>query len=214
MKKLFYIAFSALIIALPNNKNYCQELDAHVTINMDRLEYEARTNVSTMKGDLERYLNNQRFTKIEWNGPKIPLEITIYLTGGSNNRYSGKLYMISKRYLDGPGDRQSMATKFFDEKWDFEYARGANLSYNPLIFDPFRSLIDFYSLLAVGYDLDTYTELEGTPIFEIAKNLVLLGSSQNVDGYQTYSQQGDLTRYNLVSELTDIRLEPFRKLIF
>ncbi|MFW5663223.1 MAG: DUF4835 family protein, partial [Bacteroidota bacterium] len=129
------------------------------------------------------------------------------------NRYDARLFIASKRYLYGQ-EGQSITLRLIDDKWSFEYARGAIHTYNPLRFDPFISLIDFYLLLIIGYDLDTYGVLDGTNIYEQAKAIVRLGAGQNAQGYETFSNPGEFTRYNLVSELTDQRFEPFRTLTF
>jgi hypothetical protein len=42
---------------------------------------------------------------------------------------------------------------------------------------------------------------------------LLLGANQGVDGWGTYAAPGELTKYTLISELTDPRYHNFRKLI-
>jgi len=209
---LAFIVFALLISY--NSKS--QEIDAEVNVNLEQLPFESRTYVSSMADDVERYLDNEKFTDIEWSGDPIPVSITIYLEGGYNNRYTAKLLIMSKRYLDGPGDvaGMSVVTKFFDQNWSFYYDRGGSFSYNPMVFDEFRSLLDFYILTIIGFDLDTYEELGGTDMFTQAKNILSLGASNQADGYDTYSKPGEYTKYNLVAELTDLRYNDFRKLMF
>jgi hypothetical protein len=62
--------------------------------------------------------------------------------------------------------------------------------------------------------MDTYEELAGTPMYEVARQLCLLGASNNGPGYKTNSQPGEFTRYNLVTEMVDLRFEDFRRLLF
>jgi len=215
--KLYQYLLVLLTISLfitYNSKS--QEIDAEVTVNIEQLPFESRTYVSSMADDVERYLDNERFTDLEWEGEPIPVGITIYLEGGYNNRYSAKMLIISKRYLDGPDEVPGMTivTKFFDQNWSFYYDRGASFTYNPMVFDEFRSLLDFYILTIIGFDLDTYEQLGGTDVFSQAKNILSLGASNQVDGYDTYSKPGEYTKYNLVSELTDLRYNEFRKQMF
>ncbi len=215
MKSALYTVVTAIFIFLSFSQlSKAQELDATVTVNMEQLPFEARTNVSSLESDLKNYINNQRFTNVDWQGSKIPVDITIYLSGGADNRYSGRLLVVSKRYLEGTDGGQSPEIKLYDTKWSFEYGLGAYLKYNPNTFNEFNTLIDYYMLLVIGFDMDTYGELEGSKAFEAAKNLVLLGSSYGADGYQTQSNIGDFTRFNLVSELTNFRYDDLRKLFF
>jgi hypothetical protein len=211
IKTLGLIAF----LILPFSA-FSQEIKANVTVILDQLTFENRTNVTQMENDVEAYINNQKFTRIEWEGEPIPVEITIVLSGGTRNLYGGRLMVVSKRVLDGPEEEagESVALKMLDSRWSFEYGLGANLTYNPMRFDAFTSLIDYYMLLVIGFDLDSYNELSGSEVFEQAKSIIQLGASNSADGYSTFSQPGEFTRFNLVSELTDMRYYDLRKIFF
>lgn len=129
MKKILSIfLLSLFLVAFVSNYALSQEIDAEVTVNVEQLDFEARRYISTMEDDVERYLDNEQFYDDEWEGPPIPVSITIYLSGGYNNYYSARLLVISKRYLDGPDDVSGMTvvTKFFEQNWSFEYNRGAS----------------------------------------------------------------------------------------
>lgn len=217
MKKCISLVVGLLFIfVISLSVSHAQEIDAEVIVNMEQLSFEARNYVSTMENDLERYLNNERFTDFQWEGEPIPVGITIYLTGGYDNRYSARLFIVSKRYLDGPDEvpGMSVVTKFYDKNWSFYFNQGASFTFNPLVFDEFRSLIDFYILMIIGSDMDTYEELGGNDMFTQARNIISLGATNQVEGYDTYSKPGEFTKYNLASELVDLRYNEFRKLIF
>lgn len=200
-----------VILMIPASTAISQELDVNVTVNMEQLTQEARVNVQTMETDVENYLNNQSFTGQEWEGPKIPVEVSIFLQGGSGN-YSARLFIVSKRTLDDGG--ASVSLRMVDNEWSFEYSRFANLSYNPMRFHEFTTLLDYYMCMIIGMDLDTYTELGGNKMYNKARELVQLGATRGANGYSTYAMPGEFTRYNLVSEFTDLRYEDFRLLIF
>lgn len=191
-----------------------QEIEANINVSLEQIDQENRIYVTSMKSDLERYINNQRFTNIEWEGSRIPVDISIYLTGGYQGRFSARMFIASKRYLYGQEGGASITLRLVDEKWSFDYAMGASHSYNPRRFDKFISLLDYYLLLIIGFDMDTYGELDGTPIYEMSKEICRLGASYGASGYSTYSQPGEFTRYSLISELTDLRYEPLRILFF
>lgn len=194
---------------------YAQEIRANVSVNMDQIQFDSRQYVTSLKYDLENYINNQKFTDIEWEGPRIPVEISIYLTGSNRTYFSAQLIVISKRTIRGTNDEgQSIAMKFLDKNWSFEYQSGAMLSYNPTRFNEFTSLIDFYMLLVIANDLDTYGELEGEKYYDRAKQIIQMAASQNKSGYSMNYQPGEMTRYSIVSEFSDPRYEPFRKAIF
>jgi len=213
MKKIllicFLLVFQVFSAYLSSN---AQEIKANVIVNMEQLAYETRNYVGTMADDVMKYINSQKFGDEDWKTEKIPVEISIYLSGGSNNRYSARMFLVAKRNLQGGG--QSVLLKMKDDKWSFTYGTGANFTFSTLRFDDFRSLIDYYMLLIIGFDKDLYGELDGSSYFEKAKSVVQLGASSSAEGYQTQSQMGDFTRFNLISELTDMRYEDLRKLFF
>lgn len=190
-----------------------QEIDPTININMEPLAPEAKIFVSTLERDLTNYLKTQRFIDKDWIGPKIPVNISIYLSGGSNGRFSAKLIFVSSRYIKGSEGGVSTSTKFFLENWSFEYNQGGNFAFNPLRCDKFLSMIDFYTLLAIGYDCDTYEELGGTRYYDLARQ-VASNCRDVADGWQTFSQPGEFTRHNLITEMLDPKFEQFRSLLF
>jgi hypothetical protein len=207
-----------IVVLIITSLVYCrsQEIKATVTVNMEQLSVDARNYVSTMKSDIERYINNQQFTETEWKGDKIPVDITIYLSGGTSYNYSARFYFASRRILDAPTNvtpSESIALRMIENNWSFTYGMGVSLTFNPLRFDPLSSLIDFYMLLIIGYDLDSYSELGGNAAFSRAKNLVQMGAMVGAAGWELFSHPGDITKFNLISEITDMRYEEFRRTI-
>lgn len=214
----FFNAFALVIyLIIAPTQLSSQEIKANVTVNTDLLSIEAKQYIVTLENDLENYINNQKFTTEDWEGEPIPVDINIYLTSGSNYRYSAKMVIVARRYVDNPdNDLQiTVPTLMITEtNWKFEYSYGANLTYNPMRFDYFTTVIDFYMLLIIGFDKDTYEELGGNSTFGNVRNIFLLGSAQQASGFETNVEPGSYTKYNIVKELNDPRYYPFRKLIF
>lgn len=210
MKIIIIILF--LVLSFTTLK--AQEIQATVSVNMEMIPEEFRTNIMTLQSDLETYINKQRFTNMEWEGPPVPIEINIAVTGGMRNKYSAQLFIAAKRYIYGQEGGMSVTLKLIDRTWNFEYNRGAMLSYNPTRYNEFTSILDYYMLLIIGFDLDTYEPLSGSRVYDLARSIVTLGASHGADGWQTTSTPGEFTRYSLISELTDLKFEPLRKLFY
>ena len=211
MFKAFLVLIAFLLTV---ETNFAQEIEANVNVNTEQLSPENRVNVTSMASDVERYINSQNFSGTEWEGPKIPVEINIVLSGGGSNVYGARMFVASKRYIYGQEGGTSVALKMVENKWSFEYQRGAMFTFNLNRYDKFSSMIDFYMLMVLGYDLDSFEPLGGTDMFERAQKIARLGSGQNIPGFETFSNPGEFTKYALVRELTDPRYEPFRKLIY
>ena len=210
MRKLLF----TLVFLVFGMNIFAQEIEADVTVNVEMLDQDKRISVATMENDSERYINSTRFTDIEWEGKKIPVDISIALTGGYNNRYNAKLFIASKRYLYGQEEGTSVVLKIADNEWSFEYAQGAYFDYNTTRYNEFSSLIDFYMLTVIGFDMDTYETLGGNSAFNIARRIAGIASTEDIPGFKTFIQPGEFTKYALISELTDLRYEDLRILFF
>jgi Domain of unknown function (DUF4835) len=210
--KIFKIIILLFVAALAINGTQAQEIKPNVIVNFERLEFEARTDVSTLKDDLERYIRSQRFTDIDWEGDPIDVDILIHFISGSKNNYSARIAISSKRMLDGDGT--SINARFMENTLFFEYARGGSFSYNTNRYNSLNTLIDFYMLVVIGLDLDTYGEGGGGKVFNLARNVFNIGTNAGAEGYENRTGVAEFNKYNLISELTDIRLSEFRNLVF
>lgn len=191
-----------------------QEIECNVIVNIEQIEQENRYKISSLENDIKNYINTQRFTNLQWEGDRIPVDINVFVAGGYNNKFSAQIFIAAKRNLYGKDGGRSITLRFFDKQWVFEYNQGAMLSFNTSRYNDVASLLDYYMLLIIGFDMDTYEELSGTRVYEQSKQVVTMAASYGIDGYETNAEPGKFTRYSLVSELTDIRFEPLRKLIF
>ena len=191
-----------------------QEIEANVIVNMEMLDMEARVHVGNMEDDVRTYLNNQKFSDKDWEGPPIPVDVNIILSSGGGTRYDAKLFIIAKRYIYGQDGGTSINIKFADDQWSFEYQRGAFFTYDRNIFHPFSSILDFYMLLIIGLELDTYTELEGNSAYQTARQILTNGATRGAKGFDTRVEPGAYSKYALVTELLDLRFEALRRLFF
>ncbi|HRI31625.1 MAG TPA: DUF4835 family protein [Candidatus Kapabacteria bacterium] len=193
---------------------HAQEFQASVSVNTDLIPVEQRIDLGTMRQDVETYVNNQRYTNMDWEGPKIPVDIGITITSKSGNRFSAFLTISSYRIVDKKTNTRSVVYRTLDKEWSFEYQLNANLTFQNLRFDPFSSLLDFHLLMALGMDMDSYGELDGQQMFSSAKQICLLGANNNAPGYQRVPEPGVYSRIALATEYNDLRFDDFRKIVF
>lgn len=216
MKKIFLILLVAFGCSFSAPLLHCQEIKCDVLVNMEQVDYENRNYLNSFERDLESYINNQRFTDLDWEGDPIPVNIQVVLSGGSKGIFNARVMINSQRVLDGPDDvpATSPAFSIYDDTWKFEYNNGANLTYNPMRYNEFTSLIDYYMLMIIGTDLDSYESNGGSEIFNKARNLAVQCATAGAPGFETNRQQSEMNKYNLVNEITDARYEEIRRLIF
>ena len=213
MRSYFMIIATVSLLAL-NVTSHAQELQATVTVNMDLLEMDDRVDVRTMKADVERYLNNQRYSGQDWEGERIPVDVTIYLTARSGNRYTARLAMVSRRLTNGDPNSGGPLLRVFDQEWMFEWTFNPTLTFQTMRFDPFVSVLDFYVLIAIGMDIDTYEDTGGDGVYYAAKQIAGLGNAAGITSFSTNYQPGEVTRMSIISELTDPRYVPLRRTMY
>jgi hypothetical protein len=211
--KLRIVSVLLIVFGISYSVVQAQEIKANVIVNHERLEFESRTDISTIKDDLERYINNQRFTDIAWEGDPIDVDILIYFISGGNGNYSARIALSSKRMLDTEGG-SSVNARFLENSVSFKYARGGSFSYNTNRFNSLNTMIDFYMLVFIGLDLDTYGEGGGDKAYNLARNVFNLGTTSGADGWENRTGVAEFNKYNLITELTDIRFSEWRNLVF
>lgn len=188
-----------------------QELKPNVTVNMEFLPQDQRVSLQTLQSDLTQYLKNQRYMD-SWEGDPIPFDIQIFITGRQGNNYQARLVLNTSRMIDG-GSFSPML-RIVDQEWSFPYQLNANITYQPNRYDPFSSIIDFYALMAIGYELDSYGQLDGSKAFAKMSQIANIASSNNALGFPQTSEPGLVNKFNIANELNNIRFEDFRKEIY
>jgi hypothetical protein len=211
--RVFLLLF--IVSAMVQNVTLCaQELQATVNVNMQTLTQDQRQDMMSIARDVENYLNNNRYLNRDWEGEKIPVDVTIYVNSRNGNRVSGRLSVVSKRLVNNVVGTGSGLLRVFDQDWSFEWSFSPTLVYQPLRYDAFTSVLDFYMLVAIGLDMDTYDDLAGTEAYKVAQQIAQSGNAQGVSQFSTVYQPGQLTRMSLITELMDMRFQPFRRLIY
>lgn len=190
-----------------------QELNCTVTVNVESIPSGQRDYLKSFKEDIERYLNNTRFTNEDLLGDRIQCNMDVFfkvVTG--DNRYRAQIFVGSQRPMYVGNDKSDKVTpivRILDESWEFTYMPNQRMIQDDLTFDPLTDLLDFYAYLVIGYDLETYTPLSGARYFQKALNICQQGaaSSYSADwklSTTTYSRAG------IADELNNLKYNPFR----
>jgi len=202
-----------VIIILITGNNYSQELDATVVVNYEQLPVAAKDRLVNFGSQVKDYLNNNKFTRQNWEGDKIKCNINIFFTASSDElTYTAQLVVASQRAIEG-SKRSSLMLNIMDNSWQFRYERNQSMYFNQTDFDPLTSLLDFYAYIIIGFDLDSYYRLGGSELFSRALDISVRGASGAFsEGWQTKS-----TAYNrrgLVENLLNAKYQQLRQDIF
>jgi len=207
MKKLF------LMLLLISSYNYSQELNCTVIVNFQNVPVQNRELLVDFKNVVENYMNTSRFTDLNWDGDKIDCSLNIFFTSaGSDVDYGAQIVVVSQRPVY-QSTRNSALLTLNDGAWSFRYEVGQAMYANLDAFDPLTSLLDYYALIIIAFDMDTWEEFGGTPYFKKAFDIVNLASnSTNKNGWIPSNKI--YSRWGLVSDALNEKYAAFRSDIF
>jgi Domain of unknown function (DUF4835) len=189
-----------------------QELNCKVEVNYQNLPVNNRELLTDFAGVIENYLNTTRFTNTDW-GQRIDCTFNIFFTSaGSDVDYSAQIVVVSQRPIYKSTNNSSVLT-INDGQWQFKYQKGQALYSNQTTFDPLTSFLDYYALIIIGMDMDTFEPLGGTVHFKRAQDIVNLGANSAANlGWQSSSSA--YSRWGLVNEILSATYSFFRNSVF
>lgn len=190
-----------------------QELNCRVTINTSALSGNEFSFLSDLRNEIEQYLNGRSWTDDRFEeSERIDCTVSITFTEAQGlDRFNAQIVVGSRRPIYAT-QQSTTVFQVVDSNWEFQYNRGQPLIYDPNRFDALTSMLDFYALLILGYDYDTFSELGGTPFFRRAREISELAQAQGGPGWISIGD--DQTRTALVRQLLDARYEPLRRAYF
>ena len=231
-KNLHYLLRSLVVIMLLCfSSAVAQEIRATVTTDFaPGFDLNEQDNFASFRQELQAYLNTQSFTgkewkneadKILWKDEPVNINISITLLSGTQTSYyNATMLIVARRTLYGT-KKQSVTVQFLDTKLKFPYQRGASFVYQPLRFDDLLSVIDYYALLAIGFDLDSFYPLGGGAYFQKAQQILQMSAttqslyvkmSEDNGWRDATNDPGRITRTSVISEILDARYGELRTL--
>lgn len=189
---------------------FSQELNAKVIVNYEQLPNAAKERLEDFQYVVEGYLNQTRFTELEWEGDPISCSFNIFFTASSGEtRYSAQVVVTSQRPIY-QSSRSTLMMNILDKEWSFEYEKNQTLRFNLVSFDPLTSFLDFYAYLIIGFDMDSYNPLGGDEFFAKAYDLALLGASSSFSKGWTL-ENASYNKRKLLDEIQDAQYNQFRQ---
>lgn len=210
MKHIPVFALAALISLSVGT--YAQELNCTVTINSDQVEGSNKSVFNTLKTAIEEFINQNRWTDMTFTEKeKIECSMMLIVKSVADNMYTCEMQLQSRR----PVYNTSYTTpliNFKDNAFNFTYQEYERIEYQQNQFTGnLPAMLAYYCYLVIGYDMDSFSRLGGTPYFQQCENIVTACQSASMDNAE---QKGWLAfdsnrnRYALVHNLVD---EAFRK---
>jgi len=204
--------YTVLFLLFLSFASVAQELNCKVEVNFESLPVNNRELLTDFQGVIENYMNTTRYTNEDY-AQKIDCSMSIFFTSaGSDVDYSAQIVIISQRPIYRSTNNSPILT-VNDGQWQFKYQKGQALYANQTSFDPLTSFLDYYALIIIGMDMDTFEPLGGTVYFKRAQDIVNLGSNSGASlGWQ--SSSAAYSRWGLVNDILSATYSFFRNAIF
>jgi hypothetical protein len=160
-------------------------------------------------------MNKTQFTNdpAYQNGAKIDCSLNIFVLSASNDiNYTAQVVVTSLRPIYKSQDN-SLVLSINDNTWSFSYDPGQGFYRNQSVFDPITGFLDYYAYIIIGFDLDTWNKLGGSPYFSKAYDITSLGAASGFSSGWT-KNSNSYSRRGLVDDLLNDRFRQFREAIY
>lgn len=200
-----------IVILLFSGFAQAQEFDCQVSVNDEQLEGNSFGYVvNSLKTDLESYINEYRWTEIEFlEQEKIKCQINIILLNGDQDFNFTAETIIQLRRPIYNTSAETTTLIISDGNWQFNFPEGKSLIHDDLEFEPLTGFIDFYLYLLLGYDFDTFSEYGGSEWLQKSQDVVDLAQNSSTIGWTRNTNNGR-NRFVLISDLLNNNYEAIR----
>ena len=209
MSKKGYIGLLVCLLSIPI---WAQELKCNVSINSDKIQGSNKQVFETLKSSIEEYMNQNRWTNMTFSEKeKIECSMQIIVTSVEENLYTCTMQLQSRRPVYGTSYTTPLIN-FQDQQFNFTYQEYDRIEYQQNTFTTnLTAMLAYYCYLIIGYDMDSFSRLGGTPYFQQCEDIVNACQSASMEGTEQTGWkafESNRNRYALVNNLMD---EAFRK---
>jgi len=191
--------------------------DVKVTVTLDKSKLTGATNLSyidDIKSVIERYINERKWTKDTYREEeKVIMNMQLMLISvDANSNFDATLIVTAERPIYNTTS-QSLLFRLSEPSWKFNFTPNRTVLHDLLQYDEFTTILDYYTLLALGYDGDSFAELGGSEHFTQAQRLVDVAAAAGGLGWSS-SSTGNRNRYFLISRLNDTNYDRYRRAFY
>lgn len=195
-----------------------QELNAKVTIRMQKLQGVEPKLFENLEGALNQLLNGTKWTEDSYKTlEKIDCAFLLNLTGKSGNVFSGTLTISASRPVFN-SSYTSPLVNFIDKDIAFKYEQGQTVQFDPQRVkgsDPqvanLTAIFAYYVNIILGLDYDSFEQGGGTQFFKNAQNIVINAPEEDriIVGWKS-SETNMKNRFYLIDQFLNPRYANFR----
>lgn len=210
MKKILAVVLLMVFTGLAQ----AQELNARVQVLAPNISNINKKNLELLQNTIRDFLNNNKWTS-ETYLPQERIECNFVITvtnwDGSAG-YSAEAQIQSSRPVYG-SSYYSTLLNINDKDFDFNYNDGQSLDFSDQNFiGNLSSLLGYYAYTIIGLDRDSFSKLNGTPLYLKAQNVLNVAQTSGNKGWKAFD--GLRNRYWLNENLLNNVFKELRVFIY
>ncbi len=194
------------------------ELRCTVTINSDQIQGSNKEMFNTLKQSIEEFVNNSKWTDLTFQEKeRIECSMMLVVKNVSDNILKCEFTCQTRRPVFGT-TYSTPLLNFQDRDFSFSYQEFDRLDFQTSTFTSnLTALIAYYCYLMIGYDMDSFSRMGGTPYFQMCENIVTAAQSASLDeaeakGWKAFDSNRN--RYALINNLMDEAFKPYRMFFY
>jgi hypothetical protein len=208
MKKILFsilIAFSLVANA--------QELNCDIRINSDQIQGTNKEVFNTLQKAMSEFVNNRRWSEMTYtNDERIECSMNIIVNKYENDAFAAEIQVQSRRPVYN-SSYNSTLFNFKDNEFVFTYKEFDQLELNEnSINSNLTAVLAYYAYLIIGYDMDSYSRLGGTPYFQAAETIVNAAQAADLGGWKAFDSPRN--RYALINNILDEAFKKYRNYFY
>lgn len=206
--KLFLIAVSFLF-----SWANAQELNCNVQINSDKIQGSNKSVFATLQKSASEFLNNRRWTDQNYEeNERIECNINIIINTVDGDSYNAEMVVQSRRPVFNSSYTTTLLN-YRDLQLKFDYREFEPLEFNSSNLNSnLTAVLAFYAYVIIGYDMDSFSRLGGSPYFQAAENIVSQAQSSDWSGWKAFDKEKN--RYDLISNIMDEAFKKYRNFFY
>ncbi len=191
-----------------------QELNCKIQINSDQIQGTNKSVFNTLEKSMSEFVNNRKWTDMTYaNTERIECTMSIIIKKVEDDVFTAEIQVQSRR----PVFNTAYFTTLFnykDNNYTFNYKEFDQLEWNEnVVSSNLTAVLAYYAYLIIGFDMDSYSRLGGTPYFQAAESIVNAAQGSSLDGWDV-SIKNPRTRYALTNNLLDEAFKKYRNFFY
>lgn len=169
---------------------------------------------NTLKQSIEEFVNNTKWTDLTFQErERIECNMMLIVKAVQDDMFICDFICQSRRPVYGTSYTTPLLN-FQDNTFCFRYQEYDRLDNQQHTFTTnLTALLAYYCNLIIGYDMDSFARLGGTPYFQACENIVSAAQSASLEeteakGWKAFDSNRN--RYALINNLMDEAFKPYR----